>query len=305
MESYNIVFASDHGYLPHMSVAIASLIENNSEVSLNIYVINSDIRSDEWANLLDLDLRKKHTFINAQINDDELTDLITNHHFTKANYYRLFIDEIVPDDKALYIDSDVVINGRLEELWNTNISEVYLAAVEEPNFFLRHHDLEMSLDSKYFNSGVMLLNLDMWRKNAIRKRVLEFVRRKPNVIQFVDQCGLNSVVNGEWLRIHPKYNMQTAILEMQNEDRQSFYDFHNIDEALKAPVIIHFTGSSKPWHFLNNHPYKKKYWEYLKKTKYKRILPADFTFKKFIFWCLPHSFINIPRKILRKVRFDK
>ena len=285
MEKYNIVFASDRGYLPHLSVALASLIDSNSEVALNIYIINSDINSDEWLNLVQLDTQNKHTFFNAQINDQELEDLVTNYHFTKANYYRLFIDDIVPYDKALYIDSDVVINGSLAEIWNTNIDDVCLAAVEEPNFS-RHDDLEMSLNSRYFNSGVMLLNLDVWRIQAVRKNVLEFVRRKPDAIHFVDQCGLNAMIDGNWIRVSPKYNMQTAILDMEHNARKRHYDFDDIDDALNFPVVIHYTGSSKPWHLLNNHPYKKKYWDYLRQTSYKRLIPSDFTITKFFKWSI-------------------
>lgn len=301
MERYNIVFASDRGYLPHLSVALASLIDSNLEFHLNIYIINTDIKNDEWLNLVGLDKQNRHTFFNAQINDDELVDLVTNYHFSKANYYRLFIDDIVPFDKALYIDSDVVINGSLTGLWNTNIDDFYLAAVEEPSFS-RHDDLEMDLNAKYFNSGVMLLNLNAWRKNEVRKRVLEFVRRKPDAIQFVDQCGLNSIVNGNWLSISPKFNMQTAILEMEKFARKAHYDFDDIDYAVTSPIVIHFTGSSKPWHLLNKHPFKKMYWDYLSQTNYNRIIPIDFTIKKFLIWCIPERYRCDIRKYFIKDR---
>lgn len=296
----NIVFASDRLYLPHLSVAIASLIESNSEVPLKIYIINSDIKPDEWLNLVELDAERKHTFFNAQVDDEELVDLVTNYHFSKANYYRLFIDDIVPFNKALYIDSDVVINGGLAELWNTKIDDFFLAAVEEPTFS-RHDELEMDSNAKYFNSGVMLLNLNAWRKNDVRKRVLEFVRRKPDAILFVDQCGLNSIVNGNWLSISPKYNMQTAILDMEKLDREAHYDFDNIDYAVTSPVVIHFTGSSKPWHLLNKHPFKKNYWSYLRRTTYNRVIPIDFTIKKFVIWCTPEKYRNIIKIFFKRI----
>ena len=303
MINCNIVFASDRSYLPHLSVAIASLIDKNSELIFNIYIINTDISPIEWADLLRLDKKNEHTFINAQIDDSELIDLVTSYHFTKANYYRLFIPDIIPYDKALYIDSDVVVNGNLSKLWTTDISGVFLAAVEEPSFD-RHDALEMNVNSSYFNSGVMLLNLDKWRKYSVRNKVFEFVRRKAASIQFVDQCGLNAVIDGKWLKISPVYNMQTAILDMDSSARKSHYDFSDIDYAVKTPVIIHYTGSSKPWHFLNTHPFKKKYWGYLRKTKYKRLLPIDFTIKKFLIKCIPEQYRSMTNSF-RKVRLHK
>lgn len=293
----NVVFATDRNYIQHLSVAILSLFDNNPDICFKIYIINSDISLSDWKKLVSIDLQCKHMFINAQINDNLFEDLITNFHFTKANYYRLFIDEVVTDEKALYIDSDVVVNGDLKELWNTDVSNFYLAAVEEPNF-TRHKDLEMDFNSKYFNSGVMLINLIKWRNDSIRKKVLEFIRRKPSSIIYVDQCGLNAIINGNWLCVSPKFNMQTAILEMEEHVIKKLYDFDSFEDALKTPTIIHFTGSLKPWHLLSQHQFKKKYWEYLQRTSYKRLLPNDVTVKKLIIWCFPIKYRTIPSKIL-------
>ena len=298
MESFNLVFASDREYLPHLSVAIASLIAHNPDAVLNFYIITSDINSSEWENLVGLDYQKKHLFINSQIDHAEIADLPTAFHFTSAIYWRLFIDEIVPYDKALYIDSDVVVNGSLSELWNTKIDGFYLAAVEEP-IFRGHNELGLSINSKYFNSGVMLLNLDMWRKNSLRKKVLEFIRKKPHTIKYGDQCALNAVVDGNWVSVSPKYNMQTAILAMENSVRKLHYNFNEIDEAVNCPVIVHYTGSSKPWHLRNNHPFKKLYWEHLNQTAYKRLLPSDFTIINFIIWTMPKWVKNLAKRFYK------
>ena len=71
-----------------------------------------------------------------------------------ATYYRLFIPEKLNLEKALYLDADIVVNGSIEDLYNTDVSESYLAGVVCPGFD-RHEQLEMAKDAQYFNAGVM------------------------------------------------------------------------------------------------------------------------------------------------------
>ena len=106
---------------------------------------------------------------------------------------------IVKGDRALYLDVDIVVNGRIDDLYNTEISNTFLAAVDNTGIYYNHQDLEMAYSAKYFNSGVMLINLEYWRAYNVKEKVIEFVGRKPDVIQFVDQDGLNSVINRNWL----------------------------------------------------------------------------------------------------------
>lgn len=294
----NIVFAADHNYIQHLSVAILSLLTNNKNSYFNIYIINIDITLEEWGLLVGLDRLKQHYFFDVKINAGELDELVTNFHFSKANYYRLFIPEAVPYDKALYIDADVVIKGDINELWDIVIDDVFLAAVEDVGFD-RHNDLEMNPNSKYFNSGVMLLNLKKWREVSVKSKVIEFVKRKPDAIHFVDQCGLNAVIDGYWKPAHPKFNMQSIFLEISGYGASEI-NMKNIEIAIKSPVIIHYTGSSKPWHFLNTHPYKNEYWRYRKLTPYKRSISEELTALNISKWLLPKSLKGLLKFIFIK-----
>ena len=260
----NVVFSADRGYVQHLAVAVASLIENNS--GMNIYIINNDLSASDWKKLKKLSSGKDSNLIDAKIDDRQIENLLTNSYFTKAMYYRLFIPEIVKGNKALYLDADIVVNQRIHDLYNTDISDTFLAAVDNMDVY-NHHDLEMESSAKYFNSGVMLINLEYWRKNNVKEKVIDFIRRKREVIRFPDQDGLNSVINGNWLELHPKYNMHSKLYE---------YPFVSpIKEAIEKPTIIHYIGSSKPWHFRDYHPYKHLYWKYLRKTPYKYFIPDD------------------------------
>lgn len=261
----NVVFATDRGYLQHLAVALVSLLANNS--GMNVYVIHQDISRMDWRKLEKIFAGKDSRLIDAKIDDRRIESLMTHSYFTKAMYYRLFIPDIVKGDRALYLDADIVVNGRIDDLYHAEISSTFLAAVDNPGIY-NHEDLGMEYSSKYFNSGVMLINLEYWRTYNVKEKVIEYITGKTGVIQFPDQDALNSVINGNWLELNPKYNMHTVFL------CEEYASAPQIKEAIDHPVIIHFTGSSKPWHFADHHPYKYLYWKYLRKTPYKFTVPS-------------------------------
>ena len=93
----------------------------------------------------------------------------------------------------------------------------------------------------------------------------------PEVIRFPDQCGLNSVIDGDWCEIPPEYNIQTCFLSGKFPSSA-----HRKTEIFDRAKVVHFTGTSKPWQFLDKHPFKDRYWNYRDKTVYKRLISDDF-----------------------------
>jgi len=270
---YNLVFAFDEGYAQHFCVAYYSLFENNKDLEFNIYILHSKI-SNRTKSILEefaASFQRKIKFI--YINDDKFSGLVMGHHFKKSNYYRLLIPEVVNGDKVLYLDSDIIVNASIKELFDIDISDYYLAAVGGAGFN-RHEELKMKSDAKYFNSGVMLINVKKWVDTGLHKKAIRFALENPYVIKFVDQCALNSVVNGEWLSLSPAWNQQTAFFE---KDRFDYFSEQQIEHALNHPAIIHYTGSSKPWQYMNDHLYKNLYWHYLKKTPYRNYRYEDYS----------------------------
>jgi lipopolysaccharide biosynthesis glycosyltransferase len=274
----NVVFVSDRSYVQHLAVALASLLDNNS--GMNIYVINSDLSGADWKKLEMLFDGKDSKLIDAKIEEGRIASLISNSYFTKTTYYKLFITDIVKGDKALYLDPDIVVCTGIDKLYNADLSNTFLAAVDNRDIF-NHRDLDMDCSAKYFNAGVMLINLEYWRAFNVKEKVIEFVGRKPEAIRFDDQDGLNAVINGNWLELHPKYNVHAGLVYADDISDSK------IQEAVDSPVIVHFTGSSKPWHFRNHHPYKHFYWKYLRMTPYKYFIPDDLNLINILKYIVP------------------
>lgn len=263
-DKQNIVFVADRNYLRLLAAALASLLENNSD--MNIYVIHSELRKDDWKILENICMRNNSCLINARIDDKSIRNLASQ-SFTKTTYYKLFISDVVKGDKTLYLDPDILVLGEIDDLYDTDISNTFLAAVdnlETPHYY----QASGSCSGKYFNAGVMLINLKHWRTHDIKGKVVKYVCSNAEKIRFADQDGLNYIINGQWRELHPRYNVHTGILSSK------YNDAREIKEAVNNPAIIHFTGFHKPDQFCCDHPYAHLYREYLRKTPYKYALPS-------------------------------
>jgi len=282
----SIVFASSKGYVEHLAVAMYSLFENNQELPMDVYVLNADIGQDTWDALKKIAERFGNNLIDLKVLDRDFDDLVVSHHFTKETYYRLLIPDRIPVSKALYLDVDIVVTGSISGLYNMNVDDFYLAAANTPGF-VAHEDLGMSSGAKYFNAGVMLINVARWRQEHLKHRVIDLVTNKPWAIQFADQCGLNSVVDGRWIELHPKFNLQSFFFEVGIDPYLPFFPNGELTTAMDSPAIVHYSGSSKPWHFGYKHPYRDLYWKYLRKTPFNHLFSRDLTVTKLMKWCVP------------------
>lgn len=271
----NIVFATDKNYIQHLCAALVSLLENNKNLSFDIYIISSGMSKKSYRNIQEItdkyNCRIKHIIISDEL---FVTLAVTHPYYPKGTYYRLLIPELIDTKKILYLDSDIIVNGSIKELYEQDLEDYYVCAIEDPGFD-RHDQLKMNKNSKYFNSGMMLINLALWKKSGLQKKVIDFIEKNPQSIWFPDQCGLNSVIDGKWKKVPLKYNQQSSIFTPSFEEKFDCFNKSELEEAKNNPVIIHYTGGSKPWHSKNKHPYKYLYWKYLKMTRYKHAIYAD------------------------------
>jgi lipopolysaccharide biosynthesis glycosyltransferase len=299
-EKVNIVFATDRNYIQHLCAALLSLLFNNRELAFTVYIISSGMttkdlrRIDEIIKGYDCEIR------HLTVSDDLFVKLATEHPmYPKGIYYRLLIPSLIDEKKLLYLDSDIIINGSIKELYDTDLGDYYVGAIEDPGFN-RHDMLRMDKDSRYFNSGMMLINLAKWQESGLQKKVIDFIEHNPDAIWFPDQCGLNSVINGQWKKVPLKFNQQSSIFSEGFDEKFDCFGREELQEARTKPIIIHYTSGSKPWHYRNRHPYKSFYWKYLKMTPYRHAIYSDLRPMHLLKSIIPKDFKTAIKKALKK-----
>jgi lipopolysaccharide biosynthesis glycosyltransferase len=126
-------------------------------------------------------------------------------------------------------------------LYEQDLEDYYVCAIEDPGFN-RHDQLKMDKTSKYFNSGMMLINLALWKKSGLQKKVINFIENNPQSIWVPDQCCLNSIINGQWKKVPLKYNQQSSIFSPSFDEKFDCFDKAERYEAKNNPVIIYYNS---------------------------------------------------------------
>ena len=292
--TYSFLFACDENYLKHMAVAVKSLLHNNRYPGINVY-----FASDLSINMLDKvsEIVEAHgaNFINVKVNRDLLSGLSQYDYLNISAYYRLLAPEMINENKILYLDSDLIVRRSLKPLFEIDLSNIAVAAVEDP-YFDWHKQLEMDATAHYLNSGVMLMNLEYMRIHSIPQKVFDFALRSPNAIKYADQCALNSVLNGNWHHLDPTYNLFGYYWSLKSARKSSYNELQCI-EALKDPHVVHFTGAKKPWHYVyHNNRFKAMYWFYRNMTPFASRVADDFGHKSLL-----ELLLNLIFKMKKKI----
>ena len=301
-EQLNVLYSSDDNYAQHMGVSIFSLLRNNTVFeNIHLYVIDSDISPKNREKLR----KVVKEFRNAEITFipfaqwKEKLQLHMCWNISISSYARLFVAEMLPRtvDRVLYIDCDMIICKTLDELWNTRLDGKILAAVQDSVSGATKAAVGLQAEMRYFNAGLLLINLEEWRTQKIGEKCLTFIDAHGGNVTHHDQGTLNGVLRGVFLRLPVQNNLMTIhyifnrkkVLEYFQEESE-FYSEEEISRAKKAPVILHYTPSftSRPWCKDCKHPRKGLYWENLSHTPWKGAKPEkskDKWYIKLINWC--------------------
>lgn len=274
MNSNIIAFTIDENYIEPFIVAIQSFLEFHDNNKYIIILIQSNIKDNSLDKIVTYFKSINLRLIVKEI-DDTFQDIQVGYHFNSVIFYRLLLPELFPNYKTiLYLDSDILFNDNIDDLFNTNLNGKILAAIPKHNFFEIPEYLRNETKN-YFASGLLLINTKEFITSKTYEKCLDFLKNEK--YEMPDQDALNFSV-GRWIELDMNYSVETAFLASDNSELKA---------NLKKPKIIQFSGSSKPWHFMNSHPYKKLYWTYLKMTPFKRYVPEDLTVVNVVKWMIP------------------
>ncbi|HYX13518.1 MAG TPA: glycosyltransferase family 8 protein [Nostoc sp.] len=268
-----LVCAADDNFSMPIASATRSVIANfQSEHKLVLYIIDGGI-SKLNKQRITKNLKSEQVSINwLNPKKQHFKNAPTSSIFPTAAYYRLLIPQLLPKqfNKAIYIDSDVIVQGNIEELWNIDIGEYYLLAAQDmgapyvssPKGLINYQYLGISPESKYFNSGVLVMNLKKWREDKIFEKIIEYLTRNKQYVRWYDQDGMNAILAGKWGELEPRWNQMPFLFEYSSwQDSPFTEDVFN--QLIKNPDVIHFATRDKPWHNSCKHPDKDLFFQYL------------------------------------------
>ena len=228
----------------------------------------------------------------SSTNSSGFTLPVVAEHYTIDTYSRLWVAEFFPADteKVLYLDSDMVVVGPIDELWDTDLGGHVLAAVTIPGSN-RCPSLGIPEQYGYFQSGVLLFDLARWREERVFERLFTWLTNNPRKIVDADQDVLNACL----------YDRRLGLPYIWNVIAPFYFDYHPLGmseearrEVTRLARIIHFNGPMKPWSYMSRHPRRADYWKYLKLTDWRDFEPTD---KSFINWGKKHFGPLVPASV--------
>ena len=170
---------------------------------------------------------------------------ISKSNYTIATFYRLFIPKIFPPDvdKIIYLDSDLIINLDIRELWRLELDDKILAAVTEisnganaqKTFALCREGHVKAGD--YFNTGVLIVNLNLLLTNEnTLYRAINFVSENPRFAAYFDQDILNLCFSTQTLKLPVKFNTFVRDVRRRNEKTIARKIYHYAGGVLRLEM---------------------------------------------------------------------
>lgn len=255
-------------YIKYCSVMLQSIINHTIKKELFIHVLHNDLTIKDEIFLKDI--FKGYPFLSFNFYKIEREKFsifpVVADHLTVETLFRLFLAELLPNniEKVIYIDSDIVVKEDLLNVWNIDIGKYPLAAV--PNLEgVMYRVLGLKEKNDYFNAGFIVINLNKWRTEKYLEKFIKFTEGNREKIIFGDQDILNGVLRGDWLRLHPKWNVQNSIYSFK-EDFLEYYSEECYETVSNYPAIIHYSSKLKPWNILNYQIKSEEYFHILKKN---------------------------------------
>jgi lipopolysaccharide biosynthesis glycosyltransferase len=235
----NIVIVATANYLWGAAVTVRSALEACS-TTLNVFVISIDLSPVDQRRLFDswqtpnVGTIKFIDFDLGQVDQLRTTLLVKS----KSPYARFFIPEFLADvSRCIYLDTDLIVCSDLKELQTLDLQGQSSACVidggidtPQQQYRLREK-LKLKNPRHYFNSGVIVMDLDAWRHRQIQSKALKVAQDNYDLLDQMDQDALNIVLAGDWMILDPKWNTSKGRADASFSDG-----------------IIHFLGKVKPWH---------------------------------------------------------
>jgi lipopolysaccharide biosynthesis glycosyltransferase len=282
----NILINVDNNYIERAKDTLLSIHFHNKE-KLNIYLIYDEIddnKISDFKQYITNTIKGNLKIIKYDL--DNIDFPIYSDYISKSTYYRLFFPFLLDEkiDRILYLDCDIICTNSIKELYETDFEGNLFVACEnmtvtERNWFNYecNERLELPYDNKYVNAGVLLINIEKYKKEVNKDELIKFINDNSDKLLLQDQDVINKFFYKKIKLIDNKYN----------------YQINGVDYGMERTdyVLVHYSESHKPWDYdyilINK---LKPYYEFLwrkgdTKTLEKLIQYHIDNYRKFLLRC--------------------
>ncbi|WP_069659966.1 glycosyltransferase family 8 protein [Arcticibacter eurypsychrophilus] len=270
-EKITVVTVCDNHYAVLLAALLKSIEVNyKADSAINLYIVEDGLikqNKDKIIGSVSKDVFHIYWLKLSEIIPDKSNLPLDASSFPLNVYARLFIPHFISPllEKVIYLDVDMIMEEDIQELWKIDLQDKVIGGVVDRSGVVsstwggisNYKELGLSPDTKYFNSGLLILNPKKWRELNCTERILKCVNENKKYTNFPDQYGLNVVFADQWLQLDSKWNCYAVSKEPN-------------------PYLIHFIGI-KPIYssYAYNEDYKNRFYHYLQLTQWNGFKPHN------------------------------
>lgn len=309
MNNLNVMYACDNNYAPYACISICSLLENNKKFDkINIYVVLDNVSEENQIKIKKQIEKQNANYIPVDAGTiiEKIIELgIPKYRGSYAANYRLFFEDFILEDtdRLIYLDCDTLIVNDLNKMVNYDLGECCVGVVQDAVVDEYRKLIGFNLEQKYFNTGVLLIDVKNWRRNGCTELILSHLKNKRANYCNPDQDILNIVLHDKAFFLGPQYNFQPMHSIIKDDKylrvykNSVYYCQDEISAARKEKTIIHayrFLGAF-PWHINAIHPDTYEFDKYMRISecndyvKKKANLSLTMIIERILFRVLPNS----------------
>lgn len=266
----NIALSFNQNYLTPAYVLLTSIFQNNKR-KMCFHLIAEGLSEPQKADLETFILNNGSEVRFHYVERIDGLPVPKNSYFSIETYYRWFFPHLIEGDKFLFLDVDMVVIKDLWDVYRTNMEGYAVAAVQD-SYFEARTDLWLESTEQYFNAGVLLVDIQLWKEQQLTEKALNFTQVHQIKMRFVDQDALNAVLKGNWYRLDKRYNLTRGDVLLQVPTKK----------IVQEAAIVHYTTGEKPWLSLSRNKLRFLYHDYLELSPVDERKYTDFKLRKLV-----------------------
>ncbi len=250
MEPIALLTTLDQNYLPQLQILLTSFAVNNPGESVTLYLIHSGIPGEAFAGIQRQCEGYGYLFSPIPVEDTLFEDAPVTKQYPREMYYRLLASRLLPGQvrRVLYLDPDILIINPIRPLWETELQGNLFAAAAhtgKAELVSGVNQLRLGTERDYYNSGVLLMDLDAGRQEIRPQSLFQYVEQHRKELVLPDQDVLNAL-----------YSQRILPLEdvLWNYDARNYRSYllrsggsYDLPWVMEHTAILHFCGREKPW----------------------------------------------------------
>lgn len=249
----NVLVTLNANYIRPLTVMMTSLMRSNPRAQINLFVAHSSLGNDDFS-VLRRSLDSRRCALTAiRVSDGMLSKAPIAYRYPREMYYRIFAAQYLPQsvDRILYLDPDLVVINPLDTLYALDFEGCLYAAASHVHKRVRKLNelrLDMPEDGSYINSGVMMMNLELLRREQDVLKVLLYIEKHRGALLLPDQDVLSALYGGRIHALDPLlYNLDERYYRLYNANPKNHEKKIDLEWIRHNTVIVHYCGRNKPW----------------------------------------------------------